>query len=231
MKCKKIIVLALAMAAANTVAYAGDEYSVTQLPELDSQSVAVVSPPAPQKVAAPIKNFGVAVWKNSERGPREGLVFRGGTPMGEAAFKFLAELGIKTTINLRMTHTDDQQLCAANGIECLEYGVIPIPVINIVWHVDFRRAFARAAAELDAGHKIFISCQGGRHRTSALVAALTIRNAACGKAFDKEELRKHLEQSLEVFGFHNFNGKLLGSWEHEILEWVDDFEENQWLCE
>jgi len=229
MKYKKIIVLALAMAAA-TVVYAGDEYSVTQLPGLDSQPVVVVPRPAPHKEAAPIKNFGVAVWKNSGRGQPEGLVFRGGTPKGEAAFKFLSELGIKTTINLRMTYTDDQKLCAANGIECLEYGVIPIPIIDIVWHRDFRRAFSRSAAEMEAGHKIFISCQGGRHRTSALVAALTIRHAACGKSFDKAELRNYLEESLKEFGFHNFNGKLLGSWEHEILEWVDDFEENQWLC-
>jgi len=87
----------------------------------------MITPPITGNV--PISNFGVAIWKDSENGKPEGLLFRGATPEGEAAFRFLGGLGVKTVINLQVTHTGDKELCAANGIECLEFRIVPSPTV------------------------------------------------------------------------------------------------------
>ncbi|HAH30782.1 MAG TPA: hypothetical protein DCL44_00530 [Elusimicrobia bacterium] len=228
----RIVVLSL-LTAVTSAAHAEESTAITQLPQLDTKPVVEVSTPAMPEAAkgAPIKNFGVVVWKNPERGEKEGLVFRGGQPEGPEAYKFLGELGVKTIINLRTLRDTDQNLCAANGIECLDYSVIPVPGIKIHFHSNFKRAFAKAASEMEAGRKVFIYCQGGRHRTGALVSALTIRSVVCGKSYDKTELRNYMEKMLKDFGFYNLCGKALNSWANDIRGWAKNPEKNKWICE
>ena len=230
---KGIAILALLMGATAAV-YAQEESPIRQLRNLDSQPAAVVPRPVAPNAGtdSPIKNFGVAIWKNSESGRQEGLVFRGAAPQGEAAFRFLGELGVKTVIDFRVMRHDDKELCADNSIECLEYGIIPTPTEKLVKDEEFMRAFTRAADDMKAGRKVFIHCLGGHHRTGALVAALMIRDAACDKPFDKAQLSDSMGKTLKEYGFYTTSGSLhrFTAWEKEIRGWVDNFEENQWLC-
>ncbi|HAH32008.1 MAG TPA: hypothetical protein DCL44_06815 [Elusimicrobia bacterium] len=232
MKYKKISILLL-LAATTAVSYAQGESPLAQLNQQDLPPVAVVPSPVASTATtkAPIKNFGVAISQNPERGKQEGLVFRGGEPVGEVAFRFLGELGVKTVISLRALHKSDKNLCAANNMECAEYDMVPVPGMDLSKSKSFMRAFKRAADEMDAGRKIFIYCQGGRHRTSAVVAALTIRDTACGKPFNRTELSSYLAKTLDEYGFHNSNGRaFFTAWEKEIRSWSEHFEDNQWLC-
>ena len=230
---RKIAFLTLLATTAATV-YAQETSSIGQLKDLNINTVAVVPAPAvpDAETGAPIKNFGVAIWKDSESGRREGLVFRGAAPHGEAAFRFLGGLGVKTIIDFREIRHDDKDLCAFNGIECMEYGIVPTPTTKLVRNEDFMLAFTRATNDMKAGRKVFIHCLGGHHRTGALVAALTIRDAACGKPFNKEELSSSLEKTLKEYGFYTNSGNIhrFTAWEKEIRGWAENFDNNQWLC-
>lgn len=220
-------------------ASAQEKPSLTQLGQLESSPAAVrqvpdaavpALPAAPEK--APIKNFGVAAWKILDRDRREAQLFRGGELKDEASLKYLRGLGVDTVISLRAMHDLDEKLCAAHNINCLEYGVVPVPGMGLARSKSFRKAFSRVVAEMKAGHKVFIYCQGGRHRTSAVVAAITVRETACGKTFNRTELSASLAKMLEDYGFHNSNGKaFFTAWEKEMRGWAENFEENQWLCE
>ena len=235
---KKIVILSLLMTVA-AAAYAQETPSIIgQLQDLNGKAVAVVPPPAVPAASSaapgtPIKNFGVAIWRTAEGGQREGLVFRGAAPHGKEAFGFLGGLGVKTIIDFREIRHDDKDLCAANGIDCREFGIVPTPTTKLVRNEDFMQAFTLATDEMKAGRKVFIHCLGGHHRTGALVAALTIRDAACGKPFDKEELSRSLEKTLKEYGFYTNNGSIhrFTAWEKEIRGWAENFDDNQWLCQ
>ena len=230
---KKILVLALAMSA-TAVAYSQEASSIDQLGQLEPRSAAAV--PAPEAVITesglPIINFGVAIWQNSESGAREGLVFRGAAPHGDAAFKFLGGLGVGTVIDFRVMRSDDKQLCADNKIDCREYSIVPTPTTKLTENSEFKEAFSRATAEIANGHKIYVHCRGGHHRTGALIAALTIRETACGRTFNKEQLGSSIEKTLIEYGFYTHSGGFhrFSSWEKEIRGWAENFEDNQWIC-
>jgi hypothetical protein len=228
---KKNFILSLLMVAASAV-HAEESSPVTQLLDLGAKPAAIVASPPPAKVnASPIKNFGAVIWKDGDRAGMEGLVFRGGQPEGREGYGFLGQLGVKTVINMRTQKYSDQAQCSANGIECLDYSVVPFPGIPIKYHGNFKRAFARASTDMEAGRKVFVYCQGGRHRTGALVSALLIRKTACGKTYNKAELKASIEAMLKDFGFFNICGKILNSWANDIREWVENPEDNKWICE
>ena len=229
----KTAILALFMFAASA-ASAQDTSSIAQLQNLDLPPVIITQPPAAPDVRpdSPIKNFGVAIWRTAGNGQPEGLVFRGAAPEGEAAFKFLGELGVKTIIDFRELRHDDKGLCAANGLDCMEYGIVPTPTEKLAKNKNFMQAFTRTTEDMKVGRKVFIHCRGGHHRTGALVAALTIRETACGKPFNRDQLGDSLKTTLKEYGFYTHEGGVhrFTAWEKEIRGWAENMEENPWLC-
>ena len=210
------------------------------------QSFAPSNPPAPP-VSIPskqeildqllkmtrIKKFGVALWSEKAGMAPEGLVFVGSSLGGSADYQFLSQLGVKTLLSMQALHHDDEISCSAYGMNCVRYGILASPFANFARNPVFRRAFDRLVKDTTAGTKVYIHCMKGMHRTGALMSALTIRNTACGKQFDKAALHKDIEEALmRDYGFDEFFfGFVLLKWHYDVLDWVDQFEENQWICE
>jgi len=90
-------------------------------------------------------------------------LYRGAQPTREG-FENLKKLGIKTVINLRGHHSDED-LLAGTG---LDYKPIPMDT----WEVtpDKVLAFLRIAADPNAA-PVFVHCQHGSDRTGIMVAA------------------------------------------------------------
>jgi len=211
-----------------------------------TQSYAPANPPAPpvsipskQEVLAQLRNFkqikqfGVALWSEKDGMAPEGLVFIGSYLRGRDDYKFLSQLGVKTLMSLQALHHDDDISCSAYGMNCVQYKILASPFATFSDNPVFRKAFDRLVKDTAAGTKVYIHCMKGMHRSGALMSALTIRNTACGKQFDKAALHKDIEEALmRDYGFDEFFfGFVLLKWHYEVLDWVDKFEENKWICE
>ena len=194
-----------------------------------------VSIPSKQEVLAQlqkmtrIKEFGVALWSEKAGMAPEGLVFIGSSLGDRADYKFLSQLGVKTLMSLQALHHDDDTSCSAYGMDCVQYPILASPFANFAANPVFRKAFDRLIKDTTAGTKVYIHCMKGMHRTGALMSALTIRNTACGKQFDKAALHKDIEEALmRDYGFDEFFFRtVLLKWHYEVLDWVDEFEENK----
>jgi hypothetical protein len=223
-----------------------DTAVVESLLSFEPASVAPPNPPAPlvsipskQDVLAQLRkmtrinDFGVALWREKAGAVPEGLVFIGASLEGNADYRFLSQLGVKTVLSLQALHHEDEILCSANGMDCVQYDVLASPIGSFSRNPMFRRALGRLVKDTTAGTKVYIHCLLGLHRTGALMSALTIRNTACGKRFNKAALRKEIEDALMCdYGYAKiFFRIVLVKWHLEVLSWVDNFEENQWLCE
>ena len=180
-----------------------------------------------------IKKIGVALWSEKAGMAPEGMVFIGPYLRGSDDYKFLSQLGVKTLMSLQALHHDDDTTCSAYGMNCVQYRILASPFTTFSKKPAFRRAFDRLVKDTTAGIKVYIHCMRGSHRTGALMSALTIRNTACGKPFDKAALHKEIEEALmRDYGFDEFFfGFVLLKWHYEVLDWVDKFEENKWICE
>jgi protein tyrosine/serine phosphatase len=103
-----------------------------------------------------IKNFG----QMDER------FYRGGQPK-EADYKALAELGIKTVIDLRK----DSETYEQRKVEALGMRYVSIPMDDKEYpKLDQVNQFLNLANDPATG-KFFVHCAGGRHRTGVMGAA------------------------------------------------------------
>jgi hypothetical protein len=184
------------------------------------------------RAKASIVNFRVAEWVENKAGEiPEGLVFTGAALPKEADYKYLAGMGVKTVIGLQGMHTDNQDMCKAYGLTCAQHDIFAFPK-DFSENANFKAAFRRLVKETSAGHKVYIHCLGGYHRTGALALAFKIRKAACGKQFDKAALHNEIEGFVTgIYGYKGIYQKMLFNWHNDILKLVDEFDKNQWLCE
>jgi protein tyrosine phosphatase (PTP) superfamily phosphohydrolase (DUF442 family) len=90
-------------------------------------------------------------------------LYRGAQPTKEG-FENLKKLGIKTVVNLRGYHSDEE-LLAETG---LDYKPIPMDTWDVT--PDNVMAFLRIAADPNAA-PVFVHCQHGSDRTGTMVAA------------------------------------------------------------
>ena len=114
------------------------------------------------------------------------VLYRGAQPTKEG-FTELKRLGVKTVINLRARHSDEEFL---KGLD-LKYFSIPINT----WNLDNEHAARFLSIVLDkANQPVFVHCQHGSDRTSTMVAVYRVY-AQKWKADDAMK-------ELPVFGFH-----------------------------
>lgn len=184
------------------------------------------------RAKSPIVNFRIAEWaENTGSETPEGLVFTGASLLKAADYEYLAKAGVKTVIGLQGLHTDDQALCKTYGLSCAQHDIFAFPK-DFSDNDNFRDAFRLLVKETSAGNKVYIHCLGGYHRTGALALALKIRKAACGRQFDKAALHSEIEGFITgIYGYSGIYQIMLFNWHNDILEMVDEFEKNQWLCE
>lgn len=116
-----------------------------------------VAQETPQRAAyVKIKNFG----QMDER------FFRGAQPKDKDDYKALAELGIKTVIDLQAEPTDYEK----QFVESLGMKYVNIPMIGKKYPTpEATEAFLKTVNNPDTG-KFYVHCAGGRHRTGAMGA-------------------------------------------------------------
>jgi protein tyrosine/serine phosphatase len=116
-----------------------------------------VAQETPQKAAyVKIKNFGQV----------DDRFFRGAQPKDEADYKALADLGIKTVIDL----TEDPKEYEKQFVESLGMKYINIPMIAKKYPTPAAtEAFLKTVNDPNTG-KFYLHCAGGRHRTGAMGA-------------------------------------------------------------
>ena len=167
-----------------------------------------------------VSNFGMVT---------EGI-YRGGRPTGEPAYKYLADLGVKTVVNLQYMHTDDKALCKKYGLNCVDFKLFAsAPPADYIMDWDkFKQAYAFVLDEKSAGRKVFFHCLYGSDRTGMLAATIKMRESACGSpSVDKDKLWEQTQTVLKECNFH----KVFGDYTRHMKEMVYKFEDNRsWIC-
>lgn len=114
------------------------------------------------------------------------VLYRGAQPTKEG-FAELKKLGVKTIINLRAKHSDEELI---KGLD-LNYFSIPINT----WDLDNRHTARFLSIVMDkANQPIFVHCQHGSDRTGTMVAVYRVY----AQKWKPEEAIKE----LPAFGFH-----------------------------
>lgn len=121
-----------------------------------------------------------------------GDLYRAGQPSA-AAMRVYEAYGIKTVINLRTFHSDEDEV-RGTGLVLVE-----IPVLT--WDLDMAEVAAVLQAIRDAAKPVLLHCQHGSDRTGLMVAMYRIVE----QGWDKEEAIA--EMTGGGFGFH-------GIWSH-----------------
>lgn len=176
-------------------------------------------PDMPDLAAAPIGNMARV---------SEGI-FRGERIRTTEQYRFLREdLGVDTVLNLEYFHNEDQELCRKNSLRCAELPLMLFVGKDLAFDwKTFRKAFRFVLYERAAGKRVYFHCLHGSDRTGALATALMLRERACGRAYDKAVLKAEVDATLELHGFHGRYVFL----RHSIDSWVQDFDNNKWICE
>lgn len=127
-------------------------------------------------------------------------LYRGGQP-DERGFRRLKEMGVKTVVNLRSAHSDDEHL---EGMG-LDYARIKMDYLR---PKDAEIAVFLKLVTSPRHQPVFVHCQHGSDRTGTMVAAYRM-------AVEGWENRKAIEE-LPVFGFHEI-------WQ-SLRSYLEDFD-------
>ncbi len=170
-------------------------------------------------VQPPIPNFGQV----------EPGIYRGATLSKDNQYRFLKEnLGADDIVDLRLK-PDNQDSCRAWSLNCENFPIrLSFPGEDAVfnWKI-FKKAFFFTLSERAAGRRVYFHCKKGSDRTGALAAALLIREKACGRDFNPDELWSEVESQLKQHHFHPVFIFL----KKDIRSWVYHLDENPWLCQ
>lgn len=114
-------------------------------------------------------------------------LYRGGQP-AEAGFKALAKLGIRTIVDLR--DKAEQSRLEKLTVESLGMRFVAVPM---TMHAPTDDQIARALDLLNAseGWPVFVHCQGGRDRTSTVIACYRIAHDGWNNQKAFEEAKQH----------------------------------------
>ncbi|MBF0206246.1 MAG: tyrosine-protein phosphatase [Oligoflexia bacterium] len=166
---------------------------------------------------AGIKNFGTVM---------EGI-YRGGQIRNFAEYQMLADLGVNSIINLEYAHRDNSAACNELNFDCQKYGIL-LTVPRSDRYFNYRMLQAAFKATINAktrGEIIYIHCYRGKDRTGALASAIMIREATCGKEYDKKALKKEIDDTLKYYGFKESIYPYL---HRQIISWTQN--PPAWMC-
>ena len=178
-----------------------------------SQFLAAASAPSP------IPNFGQV----------EPGIYRGATLSKDDQYRYLKEnLSVDDVVDLRLK-PDNQDSCHNWNLNCENFPIrLSFPGEDATFDMEmFKKAFSFVLSERAAGRQVYFHCKKGSDRTGALAAALLIREKACHRDFNPDELWNEVKNRLKQHHFHFFFIFL----KKDIRSWVYHFDKNQWLCQ
>ncbi|MBF0366193.1 MAG: dual specificity protein phosphatase family protein [Oligoflexia bacterium] len=186
----------------------------------NEQECTPASPSTLEQVAGhitPIKSFGEVV---------DG-VYRGGHIGNKSNYRMLAHLGVETIINLEYDVSDDAESCRKYKIDCQKYGIVLMKTSDLIFfnYQRLQGAFKAVLQARSLGKKVYIHCNAGVDRTGALSSALMIRERACGKNYNPEQLYTEIRDTLDHYGYHRNAFPFLY---HKILSWTKKIP--SWIC-
>lgn len=153
-------------------------------------------------------------------------VFRGAQPKNIEDYRTLSQImGISILVNLRFKK-DNPNFCLATGLQCLDFPM-KASYLRSRDKKSFKNAFRFVVRALKSGKKVYIHCRFGADRTGALAAALMVRENACGRNFNQDDLWQSVKKTLYQHHFHRVFLRLLFA----IHGWVFHLEKNEWLCQ
>lgn len=156
----------------------------------DSPDTAAVTERRPSKWGTPVKRKGLPnLYKVSDQ------LYRGAQPTKDG-IKELKKLGIKTIVNLRLSHSDRKLL----GDSGLSYERIPVNVFR-----PKKKSYVRFLKIVTDSSKqpVFVHCKKGADRTGVAVASYRI----FVQGWDKEEAIKEMRKG--GYGFHKIHFSLI----------------------
>lgn len=158
------------------LAFAGGLSAQTDNQSAENSSTVTAEPLKPREDIKGLTNFAKVT----------DVLYRGAQPTKEG-FAELKKLGVKTIINLRAKHSDEELI---KGLD-LNYFSIPINT----WSLDNQHTARFLDIVLDkANQPVFVHCQHGSDRTGTMVAVYRVYV----QKWKPEEAIKE----LPVFGFH-----------------------------
>jgi tyrosine-protein phosphatase SIW14 len=128
-------------------------------------TIAILSLAAVSSAQQPEQSSTNATIKIKNFGQMDDRFFRGGQPK-QKDYKDLAELGIKTIIDLR----DDPEAYEKPIVESLGMTYVHIPMLGRKYPTSEATAMFLKTVNDPATGKFFVHCAGGRHRTGAMGA-------------------------------------------------------------
>ncbi len=156
--------------------FAGGLPAQTDNQSVGNSSAAAVEPLKPREDIKGLANFAKVT----------DVLYRGAQPTKEG-FAELKKLGVKTIINLRSKHSDEELI---KGLD-LNYFSIPINT----WDLDNTHTARFLSIVMDKSNQpVFVHCQHGSDRTGTMVAVYRVY----AQKWKPEEAIKE----LPTFGFH-----------------------------
>lgn len=157
--------------------------------------------PRPEERPTPLRLPGVP---NAYRVSAD--LYRGAQPDPEG-FRQLAQLGIRTIVNLRSSHSDRHEI-EASGVGTDAFYVVEIPMQPFHPDADDVLRFLRVATD-SRRTPVFVHCARGADRTGALVAAYRVVVQGWSKPDALREMREGPYGFNEMlFGLPLFIGRL-----------------------
>jgi tyrosine-protein phosphatase SIW14 len=114
-------------------------------------------------------------------------VYRGGQP-AEAGFKVLAQMGVRTILDLRDRAA--QSRWEKHVVESLGMRFVTVPM-NMAAPTDGEMAHILNLLNESAGWPIFVHCQGGKDRTGTVIACYRIAHDGWSNQKAYDEARQH----------------------------------------
>lgn len=121
-------------------------------------------------------------------------VYRGGQPTDEG-FHYLANLGVKTIIDLR--EAGDRSQAEERAVTGSGMQYVNVPMTGLTPPTEAETAKILAILEDTAGGPVFVHCQRGADRTGAVIAAYHIDHDQWDSGRALQDARSHSMSSLQ----------------------------------
>lgn len=163
---------------------------------------------APLKETDELNNFGIV---------KENQLYRGGTPVGESHYDRIAELGIKTVVNLKVEDSAVEYVNEQNNLHKRDINLHYIPMPNVAAPTVLQGLeFLTICYNTDM-KPVFVHCHRGSDRTGIVSAIFRITQGYNASWALAEAQKFNIASS-----FHNYKIEFVYKFEKYWLKWKEE---------